>query len=86
MKKRKMIAYLKSNWKLIIHLIFRTYRFGVDNKWWSEFDSIFGLPIWKRWHLIREYRMMRFRACECYFLQEPWKVFPRYWEKRHREV
>lgn len=54
--------YLKDNWKLIIHLLFRTYRFGVDNKWWNEFDSIFGLPYRKRWNVIERYKEMRFRA------------------------
>ncbi len=36
-----------SNWKLGIHLLLRTKRFGVNNEWWSRFDSIFGYSIFK---------------------------------------
>jgi len=46
---------------------------------------MFGLPLFKRWHLIREYKMMRFRACECYFVQEPGKLFPGYWKKKYKD-
>ena len=34
--------YLFDHWKLGVHLLFRTKRFGVNNKWRSPFDSIFG--------------------------------------------
>ena len=54
--------YFINNWKLGIHLLFRTYRFGVNNEWWVLFDSIFGLPIYQRWHLIKRYKEMRFRS------------------------
>jgi len=57
--------YLKKNWKLVFHLLFGTYRFGVNNKWWSEFDSLFGKP----WHkkirpkqIYLNYQMMVFRC------------------------
>ena len=73
-----MFKYSMRHWKLIFHLLFRTYRFGVDNKWWADFDSIFGLPWAQRWHLLREYRAMRFRANSCYFVKEPW-----HWRKLH---
>ena len=59
---------LLNNWKLIIHLLFRTYRFGVNNEWRSSFDSIFGLPIRKRFHLIQNIRMMKIRGFDLYFL------------------
>ena len=68
---------------MIIHLLFRTYYFGVNNQWWVEWPSIFGLPWRQRWHLIREYKAMRFRAYHCYFVQYPEKLFPRY-HKKHR--
>jgi len=80
-----MFFYLFKNWKLVIHLLFRTYRFGINNRWWSEFDSMFGLPVWQRWHLIRAYKMMRFRACACYFVAKPWKLFPRYMRRKHNQ-
>jgi len=61
--------YLKDNWKLIIHLFFRTKYFGVNNQWQSTFPSIFGWS-WRQriWGIITilpiidNYRAMRFRA------------------------
>lgn len=45
----------RHQWKLFLHLIFRTYHFGVNNDWWvSEWNSDFGLPIYKRFFYIRE--------------------------------
>ncbi|MFX0136531.1 MAG: hypothetical protein ACFFDN_23025 [Candidatus Hodarchaeota archaeon] len=79
-----MFIYIFKNWKLIIHLLFRTYRFGVNNERWSPFPSIFRLPWSQRWHLILRYKEMRFRACECFFISEPWKLFPLYWRKHHK--
>ena len=69
----KRIKYIAKNWKLMVHLLFRTYRFGVNNNWKSDFDSMFGLPIRKRFsifQLIQNYKCARFRACECYFITE----------------
>lgn len=55
--------------------MFRTKRFGVNNKWWCDFDSRFGISIGKRirWlitirPLIENYKMVRFRATACHFL------------------
>ncbi len=75
------IKYLLEYWKLIIHLLFRTYRFGVNNEWWWYEDGSFGLPWYKSWHLIREYQSMRFRACACGFIpaEKAKKLFPIYW-------
>ena len=42
------IAFLKANWKLVIHLLFRTYHFGVNNQWWYHDKGVFGLPWYKR--------------------------------------
>ena len=39
---RKKISYLRHHWKLGVHLIFKTKRFGVNNKWWVPFDSLWG--------------------------------------------
>ena len=41
------IRFILSHWKLGFHLLLRTKRFGVDNRWWSTFDSMFGYPLWK---------------------------------------
>ena len=81
-KNRQM--YVLQNWKLILHLLFRTYRFGVNNEWWSKFPSIFGLPVWKRWHLIDRYVEIRFRAEIGFVPMDDFKVlFPRYSRKNH---
>ncbi len=36
--------YLRNHWKLGVHLALHTKRFGVNNQWWSPFDSILGRP------------------------------------------
>ena len=73
--------YFLKNWKLMIHLIFRTYRFGVNNKWWCEYHSIFGLPYHKRFDIITNYKMMKFRVFACHFLSDKEKniIYKRRW-------
>ena len=72
---------------MIVHLLFNTYRFGVNNQWWCTFDSMFGKP-WKdrvkpkQW--LQSYRGMKFRAIGCYFVAKPWKLFPRYYKNKVR--
>lgn len=64
------IKYFKQNWKLVIHLLFGTYRFGVDNSKWSSFDSMFGVPLRERFipsKILQRYRMMKVRA-SCGFI------------------
>ena len=34
--------FLLNNWKLGTHLVFHTKRFGVNNEWWSQNDSVIG--------------------------------------------
>ncbi len=72
---KDLFIYIKRNWKIFLHLFFRTKRFGVNNKWWSDFNSPFGISIWKRlwWAitvkpLINNYQMIIFRARGCWFL------------------
>jgi hypothetical protein len=68
----KGIKFLILNWKLGIHLLFRTYYFGVNNKWWFNHRSIFGLPLSKRFaikQIIESYKGMIFRITSCYFLE-----------------
>ena len=62
------------NWKLGIHILFRTKRFGVNNEWWSQHDSIFGWPLWKIIvsiflikPIISNYKLMKIRA-KCGFM------------------
>lgn len=68
-KKKARLEYLCQNWKLIVHLLFSTYRFGVNNEWWSTYDSMFGRPLLERIMLFTicdNYLMMRFRAEACH--------------------
>ena len=64
--------YFKENWKMIIHLLFGTYKFGVNNdRRWSTFDSMFGVPWRKRFipsEIKKRYQGMKFRAVACYFI------------------
>ena len=73
----KLLKYAIKNWKLIIHLLFRTYFFGVDNRWWFPYPSIFGLPIKKRFsvkQILLNIRMMKIRA-NCGFIAGGMKSF-----------
>jgi len=77
--------YFKENWKLIIHIMLTTYYFGVENKWWYHYPSIFGIPWYKRTprRIIINYRLARFRACHVHFVDEKTSrmLFPRYYRK-----
>lgn len=71
------INFILENWKEGIHLLFRTKRFGVNNKWHSDFNSLFGwsnmkifISILKVKPIIENYRLMKFRAAGCHFLTE----------------
>jgi hypothetical protein len=85
------IKFFIENWKQGVHLIFRTKKFGVNNKWWSDFDSIFGLPTSKIIISILtvkpiydNYRMMKFRAAGCHALSEETNKklgWHNYWKK-----
>jgi hypothetical protein len=67
--------WIKENWKMIIHLLLGTKRFGVNNKWWNEFDSIFGIPWYKRTprKIYINYQGAKFRAIACYFISDKTK-------------
>lgn len=86
------IKFIIKYWKEGIHLLFRTKRFGVNGKWKSDFNSIFGWPTKKIiWSIItikpiiENYKMIKFRAAVCHFLSEKtckklgWY---RYWDKK----
>lgn len=64
------LEYFFKNWRLCIHLLLKTRRFGVNGEWWSSFPSFyFGNPLWKIiinilmiYPIIYNYRAMRYRA------------------------
>ena len=86
----KRLKFFKKNWKLGVHLLFRTKRFGVNNKRWSEFDSIFGwsnkrkfISVLKIRPIINNYKEMKFRAGACHFMNdEDYKIT--YNEKKNK--
>lgn len=70
-KRRWMLAH----WKMGVHLLLRTKRFGVNNFWWNNWDSMWGYPLWKIVlrifmidPLVREYRLIKFRCVGVHFL------------------
>jgi len=74
---RNSILYYKKNWKMFVHLLFRTKRFGVNNKWWNDYDSIFGLPTLKIIMriitikpIIVEMTKIKFRIVACHFITD----------------
>lgn len=75
---RRKFLFLLENWKIGFHLVFRTKRFGVNNEWWSSFDSvIFGWPWYKiLWGItmiypfVRNYRSMKARATGKYWMTD----------------
>lgn len=71
------ILWYRDNWKLGFHLMFRTKRFGANNKWWEEFDSIFGQSMVRKIMnvilirpLINNYKCMVFRANACHMMTD----------------
>lgn len=75
------IIYFLTHWKLGIHLLFGTKRFGVNNKWWNDFDSVFGTP-WYDIHVFRNYKTMKFRAEHCHFITTKEKKYLN-WKDKH---
>ena len=74
---KESLKYYRENWKMFTHLLLRTKRFGVNNKQWSDFDSIFGLPTYKIiWRVIKieplliEWQKIKFRVVACHFLPD----------------
>jgi hypothetical protein len=79
---KEKIKFIKENWKLGLHILLRTKRFGVNNQWWSEYDSIFGHPLSKIiysiiliYPLYRNYKMMKIRARCGFMTGEEYKIF-----------
>ncbi|KKN60881.1 hypothetical protein LCGC14_0527520 [marine sediment metagenome] len=64
----KGAVFLVRNWKLVVHLLLGTKRFGVNNQG-SNFDSMFARKgrLTPRL-IIRHYRMAKHRATVCGFL------------------
>ena len=73
----KRLKFYAKHWKLGLHLILRTKHFGVNNQWWVDFQSVFGVATWRIWWdviriypLFRNYRLMKFRAMVLHFMSD----------------
>ncbi|MBF0234491.1 MAG: hypothetical protein HQK65_15840 [Desulfamplus sp.] len=63
---------------MILHLLFRTRRFGVNNVLWARHDSLFADP-WPRGiaRVVKNYKMMKIRAFSGFIpLNDAIKLFP----------
>lgn len=76
------LKYISLNWKFLIHVVFGTYRFGVDNHWKSNFDSMFGISVKDRFsikEIILRYKAARARAfCGFIPIEDAVRLFPLY--------
>jgi hypothetical protein len=59
----KRMRYILDHWKLSIHIVFHTLRFGVSNKWWASSDSLYGrtledrhLRVFREWPFVEGWR------------------------------
>ncbi|WP_041273353.1 hypothetical protein [Desulforapulum autotrophicum] len=80
----KKISYILENWKMIVHLLFKTRRFGVNNLTWSSHPSVFGtaLPLGLG-RAFKNYQMMKIRAFSGFIpLNDAIEIFP-YHAKKH---
>ncbi len=59
-------VFVFQNWKLIVHLLFKTRRFGVNNQFTVGFDSILGRWTWRErlslMCLVNNYKFVKMRA------------------------
>ena len=84
-----LYKYMRGEWKLVFHLLFRTKRFGVNNQKWSSFDSMYGwtarerfINILKVKPIIMNYKMMFVRSAIGFI---PWEDFMQMISRRQFE-
>ncbi len=84
----KRFFYFTSNIFFIIHLVFGTRHFGVNNKIWSRDASLFYVPFFKGLiSLPTRVRMMKKRAFMGFIpLSEAGKIFPEYYKKNYGKI
>ena len=61
----KGLIWMGYHWKLIVHVLFHTKRFGVNNQWTSQFVSLLSEH---KGNLVENYKAAKFRATTCGFL------------------
>ena len=81
---KKALIYFTENWKMIVHLLLKTRRFGVNNQAWYHENSIFGAsPARGFSQILKNYKMMKIRAFTGFIpLNEAIEMFP-YHAKKH---
>ncbi len=64
-----MLGYALKNWRFIIHILFKTRHFGVNNQWWSADASALSWSYANRFigivciiPIIRNYQAAKYRA------------------------
>lgn len=84
---QKRYRYIKENWKMILHLLFKTRRFGVNNALWAQpfQKSLFSLPFpMGVAQIFKNYQMMKIRAFSGFIpLNHAIEIFPDH-AKRHK--
>ncbi len=68
---------------MVVHLLFKTRRFGVNNQLWTEQDSLFGTSWYRGWsQAIKNYKMMKVRAFSGFIpLNQAIELFPAHAKK-----
>lgn len=86
--------FVYRNWKLIVHLLLKTKRFGVNNLRRSDFESaVLGswtkremfIGLLKVFPVVRNYRLAKFRAVSLGFLH-PQTCWDLGWRSKDLEV
>jgi len=57
------------HWRLALHLLLGTKRFGVNNQWESAFESVFHIPVFgfgygvllRPWRWVAVFKVLRLR-------------------------
>lgn len=81
----KKIIFVLKNLPFIIHLAFGTKHFGINNRLWSNDQSIFSVPLYRALiTLPTRVRMMKKRAFMGFIpFEEAAEIFPGYARKNY---
>ncbi len=64
----KGLFFILKNWRLIVHLLLHTEKFGVNNQMSVSFNSILSTHNKGLSHIRENYKAAKFRAIACGFL------------------
>jgi len=66
----KRFIFWSTHWKLLVHYLFKTKRFGYNNEWWAKEDFFLGWNFKKQFYStlkicpIRNYWYAKWRAAK----------------------